>query len=181
MENKIYWDNEKNVPLILNEERDNRKIKNLKEITSDLRPVFLEEKHLIKELFGLDEKIYLQSVWCNKNGRYLIDGVLKRYSYKTYIQKIKNIDEFRERIISYTPIEEHLSKEKEIFNNFIEENKEHLYYLLESRDIDEEGNTVGAYPFVEEVVKKYKKRLPMISFSGGKDSTVVSHIVRKAL
>ena len=181
MENKIYWDNEKNVPLILNEERDNRKIKNLKEITSDLRPVFLEEKHLIKELFGLDEKIYLQSVWCNKNGRYLIDGVLKRYSYKTYIQKIKNIDEFRERIISYTPTEEHLSKEKEIFNNFIEENKEHLYYLLESRDIDEEGNTVGAYPFVEEVVKKYKKRLPMISFSGGKDSTVVSHIVRKAL
>ena len=50
MENKIYWDNEKNIPLILNEERDNRKIKNLKEITSDLRPVFLEEKHLIKEL-----------------------------------------------------------------------------------------------------------------------------------
>lgn len=181
MENKIYWDNEKNIPLILNEERDNRKIKNLKEITSDLRPVFLEEKHLIKELFGLDEKIYLQSVWCNKNGRYLIDGVLKRYSYKTYIQKIKNIDKFRERIISYTPTEEHLNKEKEIFNNFIEENKEHLYYLLESRDIDEEGNTVGAYPFVEEVVKKYKKRLPMISFSGGKDSTVVSHIVRKAL
>ena len=107
--------------------------------------------------------------------------MLKRYSYKTYIQKIKNIDEFRERIISYTPTQEYLNKEKEIFNNFIEENKEHLYYLLESRDIDEEGNTVGAYPFVEEVVKKYRKRLPMVSFSGGKDSTVVSHIVRKSL
>lgn len=181
MENKIYWDAEKNIPLILNEERDNRKIKNLKEITSDLRPVFLEEKHLIKELFGLNEEIYLQSVWCNKNGRYLIDGVLKKYSYKNYIQKIENIDEFREKIISYVPTQEHLNKEKDIFDKFIEENREHLYYLLESREIDEEGNTVGAYPFVEEVIKKYKKRLPMVSFSGGKDSTVVSHIVRKAL
>jgi phosphoadenosine phosphosulfate reductase len=38
-----------------------------------------------------------------------------------------------------------------------------------------------AVRFIQKVTKKYLKRLPVVSFSGGKDSTVVSHLVRKAL
>ena len=183
MENKIYWEKNLRIPLILNEERDTKRIvsEKLKEIGTDLRPVFLQEKHLIKELFGWDDDIYLKSIWCTKNGKYYVDGELKNVGYKEYASKIKDFDKFREKILSYIPSKEELENENIIFQNFIKYNREHLYYLLESEDIDEEGNKVGAYPFIEEVIEKYKNRIPMVSFSGGKDSTVVSHLVRKAL
>jgi phosphoadenosine phosphosulfate reductase len=38
-----------------------------------------------------------------------------------------------------------------------------------------------AVAFISKVCKRESVRLPMVSFSGGKDSTVVSHLVRKAL
>ena len=183
MENKIYWEKNLRIPLILNEERDTKRIvsEKLKEIGTDLRPVFLQEKHLIKELFGWDDDIYLKSIWCTKNGKYYVDGELKNVGYKEYASKIKDFDKFREKILSYIPSKEELENENIIFQNFIKYNREHLYYLLESEDVDEEENKVGAYPFIEEVIEKYKNRIPMVSFSGGKDSTVVSHLVRKAL
>lgn len=183
MENRVYWNKFLNIPVILDPDKDIKRItsEKLEEVGNDLRPVFLQEKHLIKELFGWDKEIYLKSVWCTKSGRYYIDGKLENINYKKELDKIKNFDEFREKVLSYIPSFEESEKEKEIFNNFIQANKEHLYYLLKSEDIDSEGNKVGAYPFIEEVIEKYKNRIPMISFSGGKDSTVVSHLVRKAL
>ncbi|MGL4946404.1 MAG: phosphoadenosine phosphosulfate reductase family protein, partial [Cetobacterium sp.] len=57
----------------------------------------------------------------------------------------------------------------------------HMNYLLNSTEEDDEGHSIGAYPFIEKVSADYSKRVPMVSFSGGKDSTVVSHLVRKAL
>jgi len=38
-----------------------------------------------------------------------------------------------------------------------------------------------AISFVKEIIEEYPKRKPVVSFSGGKDSTVVSYIVRKAV
>lgn len=38
-----------------------------------------------------------------------------------------------------------------------------------------------ALEFVREMVEKYPQKIPIVSFSGGKDSTVVSELVRKAL
>lgn len=35
--------------------------------------------------------------------------------------------------------------------------------------------------FIQQIVKEYPERKPVVSFSGGKDSTVVSYLVRKAL
>jgi len=38
-----------------------------------------------------------------------------------------------------------------------------------------------AVTFIQDVIEAHPQRLPVVSFSGGKDSTVVSHLVRQAL
>lgn len=179
----IYWSNENNVPIILDKNIDDIKIKseNLLEIAQDLRPVFLEEKHLLKNMFNFNDEIYYKSVWCTKQGRYIIDGVPFKESVVKKINSLENFEVFREKVLEFEKTEHMILAEDKIFQNFIIENQNHMNYLLNSREIDEEGHFVGAYPFIEEVSQKYSKRVSMISFSGGKDSTVVSHLVRKAL
>lgn len=180
---KIYWNNIKNVPIIINEEKDTLLIKNkeLTYLTTDLRPVFLEEKHLIKNLFELDDSIYYKSVWCSKQGRYSIDGKSIKNSIVQAMKEIENIDDFRKKILDFHKTKEMMNIENQTLKTFVEENKERMHYLLESNDRDSEEYYIGAYPFIDEVIKKYKNRVPMISFSGGKDSTVVSHLVRKGI
>lgn len=179
----IYWDQEKNIPIILDKNLDDIKIKKKKliEVAQDLRPVFLEEKHLLRVLFNLEEDIYYKSVWCTKLGRYIVDGTPFRKSIIKKISEVEEFEVFRKRVLNFEKTDKMVEKEKEIFQNFIEENSEHMSMLLNSTERDDEGNFIGAYPFIEEVLKKYSTRIPMVSFSGGKDSTVVSHLVRKAL
>lgn len=179
----IYWDQEKNIPIILDKNIDDIKIKKrkLREVAQDLRPVFLEEKHLLRVLFNLEEEIYYKSVWCTKLGRYIVDGTPFRKSIIKKISEVEEFEVFRKRVLNFEKTDKMVEKEKEIFQNFIEENREHMSMLLNSTERDDEGNFIGAYPFIEEVLKKYSTRIPMVSFSGGKDSTVVSHLVRKAL
>ncbi|WP_320046568.1 phosphoadenosine phosphosulfate reductase family protein [uncultured Ilyobacter sp.] len=180
---KIYWNYKKNVPVIADKDSDNMKIKRdeLKYLTSDIRPVFIQEKHLIKELFGLEDSVYYSSVWCSKQGKYIVDGKMLKNSAIQSAKGIKNIGEFREKIFSLVKIKEMEEEEKRILDSFVTENRDHLFYLLESRDQDEDGHYIGAYPFINQVIEKYPKRVPMVSFSGGKDSTAVSYLVRKAL
>ncbi|MDY2801442.1 MAG: phosphoadenosine phosphosulfate reductase family protein, partial [Fusobacterium mortiferum] len=97
------------------------------------------------------------------------------------INNLSNFDEFRIKVLDFKKSNEMVLKENQIFQDFIEENKNHMNFLLNSREIDDEGHFIGAYPFIEEVLQKYSTRVPMVSFSGGKDSTVVSHLVRKTL
>lgn len=179
----IYWDQEKNIPIILDKNLDDIKIKKKKliEVAQDLRPVFLEEKHLLRVLFNLEEDIYYKSVWCTKLGRYIVDGTPFRKSIIKKISELEEFEVFRKRVLNFEKTDKMVEKEKEIFQNFIEENSEHMSMLFNSTERDDEGNFIGAYPFIEEVLKKYSTRIPMVSFSGGKDSTVVSHLVRKAL
>lgn len=179
----IYWDYEKNIPIILEKNLQDRDIKSKKllEIAQDLRPVFLEEKHLLKNLFNLEDDIYYKSVWCTKQGRYIIDGTPFKESIVKRINNLSNFDEFRVKVLDFKKSNEMVLKENQIFQDFIEENKNHMNFLLNSREIDDEGHFIGAYPFIEEVLQKYSTRVPMVSFSGGKDSTVVSHLVRKTL
>lgn len=178
----IFWNELKNIPVIL--EKKTLNIKNnidLKEIAQDLRPVFLEEKHLLKKMFDLSGDIYYQSVWCTKQGRYIIDGVPFKESVVKRINSLDDFESFREKVLEFEKTEDMIKAESEIIEKFILENRNHMNYLLNSRELDDEGHFIGAYPFIEEVSKTYSKRVNMVSFSGGKDSTVVSHLVRTAL
>lgn len=178
----IFWNELKNIPVIL--EKKTLNIKNnidLKEIAQDLRPVFLEEKHLLKKMFDLAGDIYYQSVWCTKQGRYIIDGVPFKESVVKRINSLDDFESFREKVLEFEKTEDMIKAESEIIEKFILENRNHMNYLLNSRELDDEGHFIGAYPFIEEVSKTYSKRVNMVSFSGGKDSAVVSHLVRTAL
>lgn len=182
---QIYWDIEKNIPLILDEIKDNIFIKknNLEEVAKDLRPVFLEEKWLLLNLFPekFQEDIFQKSIWATKQNKYIVDGKLLNISPSKRGLSLKNINEFRDKILSFQVTEELKKIEKDIFQKFLDSNRERFEYLIKHKGRDEEGEYIGAYDFIQEIAEKNKDRLTLISFSGGKDSTVVSHLVRKAL
>ncbi|SJZ80285.1 phosphoadenosine phosphosulfate reductase [Cetobacterium ceti] len=182
---KIFWDSFHNIPLILDEIKDDLYIKqnNLKEISRDFRPVFLEEKWLLLNLFPdkFDESLLSKSVWATKHNKYIIDGNLSSINPTKRGREIENIEAFRNKIFSFTPTKELLFLEKSLIDKFISCNRDRYDYLLKCEGKDEDGEFIGAYNFINEVAHKYKDRLTLVSFSGGKDSTVVSHLVRKAL
>ena len=81
---KIFWDDVNKIPRILNEINDMELItkEKLRYLAPDLRPVFYQEKKLLRLLFDeLDEKIMYQSVWVSKQGKYyIISDVFYRFS-----------------------------------------------------------------------------------------------------
>lgn len=177
---KIYWDPNKNVPLILDSYT-----KEYEEIAKDLRPVFLQEKWLLINLFP--EKLEIdfldKSVWATKQNRYIVDGkmisIIPTSKFKGMNQE--ELNEIREKILQFSITEENIEKEKENFSKFILANRNRFNYIVKSETRDEEGQYIGALPFIVENAEKFKDRMTLVSFSGGKDSTVVSHLVRLAL
>ncbi|MEG0235357.1 phosphoadenosine phosphosulfate reductase domain-containing protein, partial [Cetobacterium sp.] len=177
---KIYWDPNKNIPLILDSYN-----KEYEEIAKDLRPVFLQEKWLLINLFP--EKLEIdfldKSVWATKQNRYIVDGkmisIIPTSKFKGMNQE--ELNEIREKILQFSITEENIEKEKENFSKFILANRNRFNYIVKSETRDEEGQYIGALPFIVENAEKFKDRMTLVSFSGGKDSTVVSHLVRLAL
>lgn len=179
---KIFWHTRQKVPLILNSTiGEEHNYCDIQYIGTDLRPVFIEEKNLLRNAFpDIGDDIFFKSIWKTKNA-YFFDGVKQQYNLKKQIRKIKDIKRFRENITLFVPSSEQKKHETVLFNNFVDANKKHLFSLLESIDEDSEGFFTGAIPFIREQVKKSFNRTAIVSFSGGKDSIVVSHLVRKAL
>lgn len=176
---KIFWDNQNNIPLIL--ENSNEFV----EIAKDLRPVFLEEKWFLINLFSdrLGQDILTKSIWATKQNRYIIDGKMVDLFPLVRFRKLnkEQIDELRENILKFSFEEKEILEEKKIFDLFVKMNKNRYNYIVKSEGRDSEGQYIGAIPFIVESFQKYENRMTLVSFSGGKDSTVVSHLVRLAL
>ena len=138
-----------------------------KYIASDLRPVFPEERVLLELLLGMEQNVLLtKSVWANNN-RYYINGKSITLPNSTY--QITNTDaitkELRKRqsIASYAFFEENIEK-------FALANTARLNYL--------KGE---AFDFIQKAASKFPEENIVISFSGGKDSTVTEDLAVKAL
>ena len=136
-------------------------------LTSDLRPVFPEERLLLAILHDKEPNAYMDSsVWAI-NSRYYIDE-------KAFVIPVKTFEE-----ADTNSITEKLLKAKEMISyrcfdegirRFIEANHHRLVCLKDE-----------AFSFVRHVSEKYKDESIVISFSGGKDSTVTADVVTKAL
>ncbi|MGL4358341.1 MAG: phosphoadenosine phosphosulfate reductase family protein [Cetobacterium sp.] len=178
---KICWNEIDNVPVILEEGMTS----SLKEIAKDLRPVFLQEKWLLMNLFldKLDDKFLKKSVWATKQNRYIVDGEMVDLIATSKFKKMtqSEIENLRKEVMKFSITEEHLESERDCFDKFIKANSSRFNMLVKSENRDEEGEFIGAIPFIVENAEKYKNRVMLVSFSGGKDSTVVSHLVRLAL
>lgn len=176
-DNIVFWDKENNNPKILKDNPLNKD--QFSYLTTDIRPVFIEEKYLITVLFPkVDDSIFEKSVWADKSNNYFIDGYRLEGSIYNHFKK-KDLLYIRKMVKFLKPTEKMIEKENAIFNHFVSLNKDRLNFILTSKNKDKEGYSIGAEPFINEVIHQYNKRLLNISFSGGKDSIAVSNLVRR--
>lgn len=136
-------------------------------LASDLRPVFPEERLLLACLLNEKPDDYMnRSVWA-ANSRYYIDGKALSVSAKVFANA--DTDKIAEDISSYSNKNDYTSFDDSI-TRFVRANQHRLAYLKDE-----------AFAFVRQAAAKYKEENIVISFSGGKDSTVTADVVIKAL
>lgn len=134
--------------------------------TTDARPVFPEERLLIECVLGEPLKYLKNSVW-NSNGNYFVDG--KKISFGIDFSTNWASDKIRENITEFSP-----KNTYDFFNDNIDK-----YIIANKGRFDQISSE--AMDFVIESAKNYDETSMFVSFSGGKDSTVVSHLVTSAL
>lgn len=136
-------------------------------MSADLRPVFPEERLLLEVLLGKQPNEYINtSVWAS-NSRYFIEG--KPISLAAKVFETADANKISIQINSAKTNNDYI-----YFNNnikkFITANTNRLNYLIEE-----------AFAFVQKTAQGFNEENVVISFSGGKDSTVTADIAVKAL
>ncbi|MGN1166042.1 MAG: phosphoadenosine phosphosulfate reductase family protein [Lachnospiraceae bacterium] len=169
---EIYWCNHCKVPIIQTTNQADKGIcpvcgEKTKYMSADLRPVFPEERLLIELLLGRKPHEYInKSVWA-ANSRYYIDGKALALSSKLF--QTADTDALGEEIAKHQSSNSYDAFDKYI-SRFVEANKSRLHYLTDE-----------AFEFVRKAAAKFDEERIVISFSGGKDSTVTADVVIKAL
>lgn len=135
-------------------------------LCSDCRPVFPEERLLIELMLGCPLKYIDSSVWASNN-RYYFDGKAKNIPISMFANAdikglISGLSNFRADN-SYESFNRHISI-------FVRANEDRLNLIKNE-----------AYTFIRENADKFPTNNTVISFSGGKDSTVVADLVVRAL
>lgn len=169
MSTTLYWCSHCNVPIF--ESVCPKCGSESKYIATDIRPVFPEER-LLLALIQEKENPYCYdsaSVWYG-GGAYIINGKKEKISVteinKWSFEKIKSIKKAYDSLvecIDQSYFEENIAL-------FVEANRDRYNYITEE-----------AMRFVLAYKEKFEIKDMMVSFSGGKDSTVTSHIVNTAL
>ena len=138
-----------------------------KYMCADIRPVFPEERLLIEILLEKPFAFKNAAVWASGRGRYYIDG--KSLLIHKELYNYENADYIRKKLEKYQ-----LNNDYSCFNDsitrFVQANANHLSEIKQE-----------AMEFTSEVAKGYLDEDIIISFSGGKDSTVCADVVIKAL
>ena len=135
--------------------------------SSDLRPVFPEERLLLALLRNQSPDEYMgKPVWA-ANSRYFIDG--KPVSLSTTTFRDADTDDIAKKLERSSSFVDYSAFAKET-RLFVEANRQRLNYLKDE-----------AYSFIKTAAAKFKEESIVISFSGGKDSTVTADLVTKAL
>ena len=138
-------------------------------VSTDIRPVFPEENMLISIILENNPMSYQkESIWYG-NGVYIINGHKTRLS-------VNKLNKF--------PLEE-IRKIKEMYNKFAAQIDYKFFDEIIDKFVKANADrynaiTEDAVNFVQQYADRYDINDMMVSFSGGKDSTVTSHIVNKA-
>lgn len=170
-ETNVYWCEECKTPIIVEDNNSNSYFckkcnSELKYMSADLRPVFPEERLLLEIL--LDKPLcYLgKNVWAFRN-RYFIDNEIisinKDLYKKKKPEKIQLELEKYKSLNNYDGFNENIKK-------FIDSNIERLNYIEDE-----------AFNFIQETSRNIDEEHIVLSFSGGKDSTVTADLVKRAL
>lgn len=169
---EVYWCKKCRIPIIQELKQATRDYcpicgSKIRYLTTDLRPVFPEERLLLEVLLKKPvNALSSASVWAEAN-RYYIDGKSISLPLKLFAEADADIiaEELKSRIPSNDG-----SHFPEMIDRFIAANKHHLNALKEE-----------AYGFVRSTADRFPRENVVISFSGGKDSTATADVVLKAL
>lgn len=170
---EVYWCDNCMVPVIKQVTDTKRTTctccgREMKYLAKDIRPVFPEERLLMERLLKKAPNFYAKdSVWATTGSRYYINGKAKNITRKMYREA--DIEQLSMDVVQYrdTNTYEYFDQYVE---RFVEANRDRLNYLIDE-----------ATEFVKETAVKFKEENRIISFSGGKDSTVTADVVTKAL
>ena len=169
---EIFWCKECQTPVIYNVNAANKSIcpvcgKKTRYMAQDLRPVFPEERLLMAVLLDCDPDEFMQKPVWSQNSRYYVGD--RSFALSTTLFQTADTDTIGRKVkeladhIDYEPFNVEIAK-------FVCANQHRLSYLKDE-----------AFAFVQDAAKKYKPENIVISFSGGKDSTVTADVVTKAL
>lgn len=169
---EIYWCKDCSIPIIQSTNKADKGICPIcgfktKYLTTDLRPVFPEERLLLEILLDKKTNTYSEkSVWC-VNSRYYIDG--KSVSIPSSVFQTADAGAINQKIEKY---KDEISYEyfDKVIDKFVKANRDRLNELKDE-----------AFGFVRDTAAKFDEERIVISFSGGKDSTVTADVVIKAL
>ena len=169
---EIHWCSHCRVPVLQEVSQADKGIcprcgSKMKYMSTDIRPVFPEERLLLEILLGRKPNEYKdKSVWA-VNRLYYIDG--KSVSLPKALFKTADVE-----TIAHKLEENKAGNNYDAFNEtiqrFVEANNTRLHYLKDE-----------AHEFVKHEAAKFPQENIVISFSGGKDSTATADVVIKAL
>ena len=169
---EIYWCSECRTPVIQTSTQADKGIcpickRQTKYLASDLRPVFPEERLLVELLLKKKpNELVEKSVWASNN-RYYVEGKTISISNDLYqsvdTDKIVDLLQQNKSGTSYEDFEHHMA-------TFVMGNQDRLNYLIDE-----------AHSFIRNAASKFPEERIVVSFSGGKDSTVTADLAVKAL
>lgn len=172
---EVYWCDDCQIPVIQELNESSKGIcpicgGKLKYLATDVRPVFPEERMLLEILLKKKKDFYINaSIWASSS-RYYINGKSVAISGKIY--RDADCDNIAKLMEQYRA-EDNIKAEQIFYRHmdkFVEANKTRLNYLIDE-----------AHEFVRKTASKFEEENIVLSFSGGKDSTVTADIVIKAL
>lgn len=165
-----YWCKECEIPVIIRRSSNDHKCPlckgKVKKLAKDIRPVFPEERLLIEILLDKPMAYADCSVWANNN-RYYING--KSIEISTNYYKKYSPDYIIEELEKYHAANSY-DKFDEIAKRFVSANAVHLQEIIDE-----------AHSFIKHEAASYPIENIVLSFSGGKDSTVTADLAVKAL
>lgn len=170
LSNKIYWCKKCGAPSYFDVCPECNSICDT--IGTDLRPVFPEERLLLEVLLNKPFKYAKSAIWNVGANHYVIDGNKLNLSFINLKENnkaedvIKKLEQYHFDNISYV---ENFYSSPTILN-FIKINKSHLNVI-----------TNEAFNYIKNIASDKNESEMFVSFSGGKDSTVVSDLVLKSL
>ena len=141
-------------------------------ICSDIRPVFPEERLLLEILLGEPMKYAGKSIWNAGSNIYIVDGKKMTIPYKKLIEE-NDSNEVIKKLIIYS------DENKGYVNNYFEESYMKAFIEINKNRLN--IITSEAINYIKKESEGWTVSQMFVSFSGGKDSTVTSDLVMKAL